>query len=367
MRVLLVSKACLVGTYQTKLEQIAQQPGIELAVIVPPRWQDPAGTIELEQAHTAGYTLWVDPIRFNGQYHGHYYPKLPQRLAQFRPDILHMDEEPYNLATFLAVRHGRAVGAKTLFFTWQNLYRRYPIPFRWLEQYVLNHVDYAIMGNRAAVEVFQRKGYNKPYAVIPQFGVAEELFTPPDQRADHETPIIGWAGRFVPEKGLDTLLHAVARLTSPWQLQLAGDGPARPDLEKLAHDLGIRDRVQFLGAMASSRMPDFLRQLDVLVLPSRTRPNWQEQFGRILIEAMACEVAVIGSETGEIPHVIGTAGLTFPEGDVVALQAQLQQLLAQPTQRLALGKAGRARVLALYTQAEIARQTTAVYQQLHPQ
>ncbi|MCB0036610.1 MAG: hypothetical protein KDE51_21405, partial [Anaerolineales bacterium] len=87
------------GTYQTKLEQIAQHSDVELAVIVPPSWQDPAGEVVLERSHTEGYQLWVEPLRFNGQFHIHYYPTLRQKLRDFRPDILHMDEEPYNLAT----------------------------------------------------------------------------------------------------------------------------------------------------------------------------------------------------------------------------------------------------------------------------
>lgn len=365
MRVLIVSKACLVGTYQTKLELIAQQDDVELAVVVPPVWQDPAGPVRLERAHTEGYTLWVDPLRFNGQYHLHYYPKLGQRIAHFQPDIVHMDEEPYNLATFLGVRQARAAGAKTLFFTWQNLYRRYPVPFRWLESYVLNHVDYALMGNHTAVDVFQRKGYTGPQKVIPQFGVAADLFTPPPQPRDPTRGmIIGAAGRLVPEKGLDVLLQAAARLEGNWRIHMAGDGPTRPSLEKLAHDLGIGNHVFFDGVLPSTEMPTYLRQLDVLVLPSRTQPNWQEQFGRILIEAMACEVAVVGSETGEIPHVIGEAGLTFAENDVAALHAHLQNLLQQPAWRQELGQAGRARVLANYTQAQIAAQTTAVYRDL---
>ncbi|MFQ5420855.1 MAG: glycosyltransferase family 4 protein, partial [Anaerolineae bacterium] len=111
-------------------------------------------------------------------------------------------------------------------------------------------------------------------------------------------------------------------------------------------------------------MPAFLRQLDVLVLASRTLPNWQEQFGRVLVEAMACETAVIGAETGEIPHVIGDAGLTFPEDDVAALRAHLQRLMQLPEERAELGRRGRLRVLAKYTQSQIAAQTTAVYREM---
>ena len=99
MRVLMISKACLVGAYQTKLEAIASHDDVDLTVIVPPSWDDPAGPIQLERKHTKGYELLVDPIRFNGRYHLHYYPTLKKRLAQIKPDVVHIDEEPYNYAT----------------------------------------------------------------------------------------------------------------------------------------------------------------------------------------------------------------------------------------------------------------------------
>lgn len=88
---------------------------------------------------------------------------------------------------------------------------------------------------------------------------------------------------------------------------LAGDGEERSALEQLAQELGIADRVTFLGRQASSNMATFYNSLDVLVLPSRTLPNWKEQFGRVLIEAMACQVPVVGSDSGEIRNVVAAA------------------------------------------------------------
>jgi len=100
------------------------------------------------------------------------------------------------------------------------------------------------------------------------------------------------------------------------------------------------------------------------VLPSRTSSHWVEQFGRVLIEAMACGVAVVGSDSGEIPHVIGDAGLIFPEGDVAALRKQLARLQGNQALRRELGARGRARVMAHYTQAQVARDTVAFYREL---
>lgn len=365
MRILMVSKACLVGAYQTKLEEIARFDDVTLAVIVPPVWQDPAGDVVLERSHTNGYEMYVDPLRFNGKFHLHYYPQLKQRLNTFRPDILHMDEEPYNLATWLGVRQARAEGVKTLFFSWQNIARRYPFPFNYFERQVLRTVDFALMGNAEAAQVWQAKGYAGPYRVLPQFGVNPDLFRPPPERDRGRGFVIGCAGRrLVADKGVDILLHAVAELPGIWRVQIAGSGPEQPALQRLVKELEIGDRVQFDGVIPSNQMPSYLQQMDVLVLPSRTMPNWKEQFGRVLIEAMACEVAVIGSDSGEIPNVVGDAGLIFPEGDVEALRALLQRVMETEGLRDALGEAGRERVLQHYTQAQIAAQTVEVYRDM---
>jgi len=99
-------------------------------------------------------------------------------------------------------------------------------------------------------------------------------------------------------------------------------------------------------------------------LPSLTRPNWKEQFGRVLIEAMACGVPVIGSDSGEIPNVIGDAGLIFPEGDIVALRDSIARMLADPERRARYAEAGRQRVLAEFTQAQIAAATVRVYREI---
>jgi glycosyltransferase involved in cell wall biosynthesis len=123
----------------------------------------------------------------------------------------------------------------------------------------------------------------------------------------------------------------------------------------------VSHRVSFDAQIPSSQMPAYYRQLDVLVLPSRTRPNWKEQFGRVLVEAMACGVPVIGSDSGEIPHVIGDAGLIFPEGKADILRAHLSRLMGDPTLHADLARRGRERVLARFTQAQVAAQTYQVY------
>ena len=176
MKVLMLSKACIVGVYQKKLEEMAAIDGVDLTVVVPPSWNDPQGSTRLEKVHTEGYRLMVTDMAFNGNFHLHFYPKLRRIVRQVQPDVFHIDEEPYNLATFQATRLAQSVGARTVAFTWQNLLRRYPPPFSWMERYVLNHIDALLVGNSEAAEVWERKGYQGLMYLIPQFGVDPSIY-----------------------------------------------------------------------------------------------------------------------------------------------------------------------------------------------
>jgi len=376
LRVLMVSKACIVGAYQKKLEELAKFPDVELTVVVPPYWRDERGVMHLEREHTQGYELVVERMALNGHFHLHFYPALAKNIRRIRPHIVHIDEEPYNVATWQVIRLAKTHGAKTVFFTWQNIHRRYPPPFSLIESYNLRNADYAIAGNSEAVKVLQAKGYRGPTRVIPQFGVDPDIyrFQVSGSRFQGsnlqpgtwnlELFTIGYVGRLVEEKGVHILLRAVAGLSGEWRLRILGSGPQKARLESLATELGIAERVRFEEPIPSTQMPGYYNQLDALVLPSLTRPNWKEQFGRVLIEAMACGVPVVGSDSGEIPNVIGDAGLVFPEGDVQALQDKLPQLMADPALRDELAQRGRERVLAHYTQAQVAAKTYQVYCEL---
>jgi glycosyltransferase involved in cell wall biosynthesis len=365
LRVVMVSKALVVGAYQRKAEELARQ-GVSLTVMTPPLWRDRRGSQPLEPTHLEGYELRSVPVRLVGNYHLHYYPTLSAELATLQPDILHMDEEPYNMATWLGVRSASRLGIRPLFFTWQNLLRQYPPPFRQMEQATYRRTQIAIAGNHDASEVLRAKGFASEVAVIPQFGVDPEIFRAGLRGAqDEDSPLrVGYAGGLVPEKGVDLLLRACARLLGEWSLEIVGEGEARASLEQLASELGVAQRVTFAGRQSSAAMPEVYRRMDVLVLASQTTASWKEQFGRVLIEAMASEVAVVGSDCGEIPHVVGDAGLVFREGDVEGLRVHLQSLLAAPGERARLGALGRKRVLERYTMEGIARSTVEIYERL---
>jgi glycosyltransferase involved in cell wall biosynthesis len=342
--------------------------GIELSLIVPSSWRNQ----KLEIRNGNGYKIYPMKIMFNGQHHFYFYLGLNKIIKKkIKPDIVHIDEEHYSLVTFQTMRLAKKLGAKTLFFTWQNIYKKYPYPFSRIEKYNLKNADFAIAGNKQAQEILKRKGYQNEIAVIPQFGVDYEFFCKMKNsdireklNIEKDRFVVGFIGRLVEEKGILDLIDAVSGLKDDVILLLIGSGPLQRKILHKAKKLGIEDRVTIIGHVPSLEIPQYMNSLDCLVLPSVTRSNWKEQFGRVLIEAMSCEVPVIGSSSGEIPNLLGDAGMIFQEGEVDDLIEKLNLLMRDRETRKSLGEKGRRRILKNYTQKRVAEETFHLYQRM---
>ncbi len=364
MRVAYLSKALVTAAYRAKLTALACH--VDVAALVPDRW----GSAPVEPVRAGEHPVQFLPAWLHGHNHLHVYHGLRRALDRLRPDLLHIDEEPYSAVTLQAATLARRRAIPCLFFSWQNLDKRLPPPFGLLRRHVFVRVNGGIAGTAAAARVLRARGFSGPLAVIPQFGVDPDRFRPDAlararSRAALGIPqsafVVGFGGRLVREKGVDLLVRAVAATPGAWLL-LAGAGPERPALERLAAQLGVR--LVATGQLPSTRMPPFLAGLDVLALPSRATASWAEQFGRILVEAMACGIPVVASRSGEIPEVVGEAGLLIPEGDAAALAAVLARLADEPAAREALGRAGRARVLDRFTHRRVVADSVEFYERL---
>jgi len=361
MKVLMISKALVVASYRDKLRELSAL-GIDLTALTPTSWKEEGREIRFEEGQDTTYAVIRADLAWNGHFHLHYYPSLGRIVSEVRPDILHIDEEPYNLATYLAFRAGGSVGARSLFFTWQNIQRRYPPPFGLIERAVYAGAAYALAGSAESLEILRRKGYSGPAEVIPQFGVNTDVFAPGPPLEGPFT--VGFMGRLVPEKGIADLLAAFGLLAPPVRLILAGDGPMAGYVDAASASWRREGRFERYPRVPSAAVPDLLRRMDVVVLPSRTTKRWREQYGRILVEAMACGVSVIGSDSGEIPRVIDNAGVIFHEGDARALAQALESLAASPTARSDLAAKGRERAITVFSQRIVAEQTADVYRRM---
>ena len=178
--------------------------------------------------------------------------------------------------------------------------------------------------------------------------------------------VIGYTGRLMKMKGLATLLQAFSRLAQHPVLRLliVGSGNYRDEMLSLASQLGIREKMTLVDAVPAEDVPGYINCMDVLVLPSITTPGWVEFFGRVLVEAMVCQVPVIGSSSGEIPNVICDAGLIFQEGNEEDLKDKISTLIENSDLRRALALKGFERANSLFTWESIASDTYKTYRSL---
>ena len=270
--------------------------------------------------------------------------------------------------------------AKNVFFTWWNLPYKSKFPVSYLEKYNLSNTNGLVAGNQDAADILRDHGYEQAVEVMPQLGVNEDLFRPqkkPDLANNlgikEDDFIIGFVGRFVEEKGILTLLKAVESLPKQnWKLLLLGRGELKEKIVQESKKNGIEDKVIIVESVAHDQVPQYINLMSVLVLPSETTykfktltaVGWKEQFGHVLIEAMACKVPVIGSNSGEIPNVIGEAGLIFSEGDNLALKNCLSSLMLDKKLASELSERGYQRILNYYTNKALAQKSLSFYESL---
>ncbi len=242
----------------------------------------------------------------------------------------------------------------------------YPPPFRQIESYVYRQADCALARSETAAGVLRDRGFGGRIEVVPH-GVDTDLFSPVAEPAAEPAgggPVVGFIGALTLQKGIDTLLEALARLTVPARALIVGDGSERKRLEARSLRPDLAGRVEFAGSVPHRRIPELLRRMTVFVLPSVSLPGLEERFGRVLLEAMAAGIPVIASDSGEIPRVVGNAGIIVPEGEPEALARDLDELLACPERVADLGRRARERVERTYSWEVVARRTFEIYQDL---
>jgi len=196
--------------------------------------------------------------------------------------------------------------------------------------------------------------------IIPN-GVETREFQLPKKR-EWGLPRLLFVGRLVYQKGLDILVQALGGLTSfPWELKLVGDGPHRPVLESMANDLGITDRIEFVGWLDREAVYNQYREANLFVFPSR-----HEGMPNAVLEAMACGLPVIATDiagNAELVHP-ETTGLLVPPEDHLTLRNALNALFLEPERRLAMGSAARKLVEERYTWDQVASKYLSLMQEI---
>jgi len=327
----------------------------EVTAVAPAFFQGDIGPLRLEP--DPGEACRLEPVRtyLNRYNQVFFYGRHLQSLLRERWDLVHCWEEPYVFAGGQVARWTER-GTPFVFWTAQNIPKHYPPPFAQVEQFCLARCAGWMACGQSIVDTLLPRGYGqKPYRVMP-LGVDVEKFRP-DRDAGRRiraglgwdgegAAVVGYLGRFVEEKGVLLLTRVLDQVRAPWRALFVGGGPMEGVLRDWARQYG--DRVRIVTGVSHDQVPAHLNAMDILCAPSQTTPRWREQFGRMLIEAFACGIPVVASDSGEIPHVVDDAGIIVSEGSEPAWTDAIGALIESPVRRRELSERGRERVHANY-------------------
>ena len=363
MRIAVISHACAVDLNQRLYEELARHDDMDVLIVAPSTWRASTGkTIEFRPPQPPCESRPL-PVWGSGQISLHWYRGLTGALRDWRPDLIYLDEEAYSLPAWQALRICRRTRLPLAFVQTQNIVKRQPWPFGWVERQVLDHACLANPITDECADVLRGRGFGGRIALIPHCVDTARFFPrPADElraKLGLEGFVVGYLGRLTEEKGLRELMAAADLLWEQgglaFSVALVGSGPLEAELRRWA-DGKPTGRVALTGPVAHPQAPEYINAFDLLALPSRTTPGWKEQFGRVIIEAMACGVPVLGSDSGHIPDLIGETGggVVVVGSDAQTLATGLRSLIADPTRARRIGEAGRQVVAAKYAVTSVA-------------
>jgi glycosyltransferase involved in cell wall biosynthesis len=344
-RVLVVSHPGVIPANQAVYVSLLRH-GWDVRLVVPARWRHEYSPDSFESAAAPELEgrLTRVPVALAGRPARHLYLARPAAIVRrLRPDVAFLEEECYSVPAGQWSPALRRAGVPFGVQADENLDRPLPRLARAIRRRVLAQAAFVAARSPAAGELMRRWGVRGAVGLVPH---ALPPLTPAP-RARNGGFTIGFAGRLVEEKGVRDLLAAATLVPGPVRLLFVGDGPLREELQRARLPDGP---VEVRTGVAHDAIATAYAEMDVLALPSRTTPRWAEQFGRVLAEALACGVPVVGSDSGAIPWVIRESGggLVVPEARPDALAKALASL-RDPARRSELAATGREAVLRMFS------------------
>ena len=283
-------------------------------------------------------------------------------IKKYRPNLILIVDEALSMNVFLAglANQAASTSAKVIFYGFDNIYSGVPADFFrthpsidrliillkktarfWLLDKALmpirKRLIYGGLTSYPECTAFIHRYHWYPVIKEQWWPINTEAFlTPPVSSKTELIPevkpnqhVVAFVGRFVKEKGIEDLINAIERLPESYRLLLIGAGEEQSTIENMIKEKKLANRISIIPPQNQHSLATSLQRIDLLVLPSRTDYFWKEQYGRILVEAMASKTAVLGSDSGAIPYVIGDRNFVVKERDARELAQKIEEIFAK--------------------------------------
>jgi len=343
MKVLYVWHGAVEKGYRKIFSEFVKR-GVNLVVITANRWFEAAKFQSFEFCETdKDYEIYPLATVFTNHIRAFFYLnkfKIIKILLRHKPDIVYINEEPYSTASFMLIVLTKMFSPKSkiIIQSAENIFKRHPFPFNVFEKFSLNNIDALCVVPTEGIELYRRKGFKGEIFKVSYFVDVDKFFRVPKEEVVKRIPElsfdglkIGFVGRISEQKGIDTVVGAIKYLKDKGKdkIRFFVVGKEEPEyfsfLKSKIEEYSLENNVKFLGHFGYDELLYFYNSIDCLVLPSRTKSWLKEQFGRVIVESMACGTPVIGSDSGEIPIVIDNPELTFKENDYISLANILEK------------------------------------------
>ncbi len=340
IKVVTIGHSYVVAMNRAVMREISLDPDFDITVGAPDFFHGSLRKVKIEPEEISSRLRLVSlPCFLTQKMHIFFYNpmKLNKLLKEGSFDCAYFWEEPYILSGWQLAQRAHQVQLPFFFNTFQNLLKKYIPPFGWMENQTVDKASSYVAGGQLVLEAMNKKGWTlKGEFVPPAVDTSQFIPMSNDEKIKKRKqlgiagPVIGFLGRLSEEKGCDIFMKSLERLKDlEWSLLVMGSGEYKSKIEEWAQKNNIQDRVKVIF-LNHEEVPQFLPVCDLLICPSQTRKFWKEQFGRMLVEAFASGVPIIGSDSGEIPRVIDQAGVVLKEDDVSAWENELRHFILRP-------------------------------------
>ncbi len=361
LKIAIISHALVQEVPQKRWRILAEKYPVEVTLLVPRIWRSKwlRDEVVFSPQVIVGGRFRVVPLPTTSETNwGRYFFKsFDAKFRSIKPDIIYVihEESIWVHQQIITYRNVWAPEAKLIFFSMNargvSLKRFY---HRLMWNRIIKNYDAALCHYPGCMRSLRNGGFNKPIYMQTQIGVDEDIYCPDEQKRrqmrrklDFEDKfVIGYTGRLTKDKGVHDILAALPLRDVDWALLLVGNGELKEEIERIVRQNGWQDRVHMAGTVPQHMVPDYMRAMDCFVLGSRTCQHWIDTFPNVTVQAMACKVPVIGSNSGAIPWQLGDAGLIFHEGDIAKLHEHLRHMANNIEDRKVIAQKGMERSLA---------------------
>ncbi|MEX0374578.1 glycosyltransferase family 4 protein [Spiribacter pallidus] len=339
---------------------MAEEYGYDVHLLIPRVWESywfqEKQVFKSQEEHSHNFHIHPMATTSVKNWGRYFFLSLDVKLRSIKPDLIYIlhEESSWVHHQIYLYRKLWCSKAKIIFFSMnargirtERFYHR----LMWKD--IKENTEAALVHYPGCLESLRAGGYEKPVYMQTQIGVDEDMFCPDEGKRKHIREqlgvkgkfVIGYAGRLIEDKGLDDLISILPLEGVDWALLLVGDGSMRQEIEDLQQNSPWGERIILTGSVSMDEVPSYMRAMDCFVLASKTMPHWIDTFPLVSVQAQACGVPVIGSDSGAIPWQLGESALLFPEGDRESFKARVRAYALDEGLRLGYAEAGRLRSL----------------------